>query len=95
MGLYGFKSRKMHGEAGAIDVESTDIQQSISQVKAKIAEYPPERVYNIDETCIFYKQVARKTISKESIAGLKVDKNRFTIFLKNFLDHSFIVLDAS
>ncbi|KAG2215771.1 hypothetical protein INT45_009412, partial [Circinella minor] len=79
MRRYGFKSRRIHGESGEVEVNADNIQDEFNAVKAKISEFPPERIYNIDETGLFYKQVPRRTISKQSIGGLKVDKNRITV----------------
>ncbi|KAI9317889.1 hypothetical protein BX666DRAFT_2026298 [Dichotomocladium elegans] len=74
-----FKSRMMHGEASAIDISCDDIQQAIAEIKAKIAEYPPERVYNIDETGLYWRNPPRRTISSKPVAGTVVNKQRFTV----------------
>ena len=57
MRRYGFKSRRIHGESGEVEVNADNIQDKFNAVKAKISEFPPERIYNIDETGFFYKQV--------------------------------------
>ncbi|KAG2214135.1 hypothetical protein INT45_010235 [Circinella minor] len=57
MRRYGFKSRRIHCESGEEEVNADNIQDKFNAVKAKISEFPPERIYNIDETGFFYKQV--------------------------------------
>ncbi|KAG2217527.1 hypothetical protein INT45_009952 [Circinella minor] len=57
MRRYDFKSRRIHGESGEVEVNADNIQDKFNAVKAKISEFPPERIYNIDETGFFYKQV--------------------------------------
>lgn len=78
----------MHGEAGLADVESEDVQAALARIKAKISEYKPSDMYNIDETGLFHKQVPTRTISKEPDSGLRLDKTRLTIALACTADGS-------
>ncbi|KAG2215021.1 hypothetical protein INT45_000032 [Circinella minor] len=62
MRRYGFKSRHIHGESGEVEVNADNIQDKFNAVKAKISEFPPERIYNIDETGFFYKQFSEYSL---------------------------------
>ena len=57
--LQGFKKRngirqqKLQGEAGSAD--QTAILEALLLLRAKCADYPLERIYNMDETGLFYR----------------------------------------
>ena len=80
-GVFGFKSRVMHGEAGSAVINNQDVQICIAEITKKINQYGLSNVYNFDETALFYAQVPRRTISKTPLSGLKDDKTRITIAL--------------
>ena len=56
--LQGFKKRngirqeKLHGEAASSD--QTAINEALPLLRNKCASYPLERIYNMDETGLFY-----------------------------------------
>jgi hypothetical protein len=74
-----FKSFSIHGESG--DAQMDNIEDQINEIKAKIASYSPEDVYNMDETAYFYNLAPDKTIARRQIEGAKKDKIRLTIAL--------------
>lgn len=57
--LYGFKKRnriqqiKLQGEAASADEVS--IEEALPLLQNKCANYTPERIYNMDETGLFYR----------------------------------------
>src|SRR5262249_49432317 len=57
--LYKFKTRngirqqKLHGEAASAD--ETAISDALPLLHDKCGRYPPERIYNMDETGLFYR----------------------------------------
>src|SRR6266542_4300441 len=59
--LQGFKKRngirqqKFQGEAASAD--QTAIIEALPLLREKCANYPPERIYNMDETGLFYRYV--------------------------------------
>ena len=59
--LQGFKKRngirqeKLHGEASSAD--ETAIIEALPLLHSKCADYPRERIYNMDETGLFYRYV--------------------------------------
>ena len=50
---FGWKSVALHGEAGSVDIQA--IWPEIDSLKAKIATYNLDNVYNMDETGLFFK----------------------------------------
>ena len=58
-----------------------NIEDQINEIKAKIASYSPEDVYNMDETAYFYNLAPDKTIARRQIEGAKKDNTRLTIAL--------------
>lgn len=71
----------MHGEAGSVDINDDQVQEAPNAVKASIAQYKPSDVYNMDETGLFYSQAPTRTISKEPVAEMNLDKKRITVVL--------------
>ena len=59
--LQGFKKRngirqqKLQGEAGSADL--TAILEALPVLREKCANYPLERIYNMDETGLFYRYI--------------------------------------
>lgn len=57
--LQGFKKRngirqqKLQGEAASAN--QTAILEALPILRNKCANYPPERIYNMDETGLFYR----------------------------------------
>jgi hypothetical protein len=49
----GIYQVKLHGEADSADVNT--IAEALPLLRRKCAEYPPDRIYNMDETGLFYR----------------------------------------
>lgn len=49
----GIHQIKLHGEASSADI--TAISDALPLLKSKCEHYPPERIYNMDETGLFYR----------------------------------------
>ena len=54
-------------------------EERVAEIKAKIASYSLEDVYNMDETAYFYNLAPNKTIARQQVEGAKKDKTRLTI----------------
>jgi DDE superfamily endonuclease/Tc5 transposase DNA-binding domain len=74
---HGFKGITLHGESGDAQMEGTE--ERIAEIKTKIASYPPDDVYNMDETAYLYNLAPDKTIARNQMEGAKKDKTRLTI----------------
>ena len=74
-----FKKFSIHGESG--DAQMNDIENQINDIKAKIASYSPDDVYNMNETVYLYNLAPDKTIAQRQIEGAKKNKTRLTIAL--------------
>jgi len=83
--LHKFKERngihreKLHGEAGSVDEDI--IIRSLSLLQSKCANYPLERIYNMDETALFYRLEPDHSLATQRLAGRKKDKERLSIAL--------------
>jgi|GEM_PF-1216312 len=83
--LYKFKKRngihkeKLHGEAGSVD--NTVIINSFPLLQEKCAEYPLDRIYNMDETALFYRLEPDYSLATERLTGRKKNKERISIAL--------------
>ena len=57
--LQKFKKRhsihqvKLHGEGASVDL--TVVSEALPQLRNICGNYPPERIYNMDETGLFYR----------------------------------------
>ncbi len=49
----GIHQIKLHGEASSADLAA--ISDALPLLKSKCEHYPPERIYNMDETGLFYR----------------------------------------
>ncbi len=60
--LHGFKKRngirqeKLQGEAASVNQDI--IAEALPLLHNKCASYPPERIYNMDETRLYYRYVS-------------------------------------
>ena len=81
MARHGLQSRRVNGEAGLVDINSPLLQLDVEKIKAVVSKYDRKDVYKFDETGLYYRRAPNKTISKQLISGVKVDKSRLTIGL--------------
>jgi hypothetical protein len=71
--LYNFKKRhafkqfRIHGESG--DAQMTGIEEQMRVLRAKIATYNHDDIYNMDETGLFYNLAPDTTIASRQIEG--------------------------
>jgi hypothetical protein len=49
----GIRRRKLEGEASSADEAA--IANALPLLKERCSNYPPERIYNMDETGLFYR----------------------------------------
>jgi hypothetical protein len=67
------------GEAKASDDIAAKHAQAALSVYICLKKFPPESIYNFDETAAFYRQLPLRTMSAVAIAGGKVAKDRCTV----------------
>jgi hypothetical protein len=63
----GFRRWHIHGESG--DAQMEGIEGRLEEIRAKIAGYELEKVYNMDETGLFYNLAPDTTIAQRQIEG--------------------------
>ena len=69
----------MNGEAGSVEIHESSIQEQLRKIRDIIQHYELKDIYNMDETGLFYRSAPKKTISTNSVPGVKVDKARLTV----------------
>ena len=72
-----FKQFRIHGESG--DAQMTGIEEHMQILRAKIASYNHDDVYNMDETGLFYNLAPDTTIASSQIEGLHTLENPLLI----------------
>ncbi|CAB5352374.1 unnamed protein product [Rhizophagus irregularis] len=83
--LQKFKERnsirqvKLHGEANSADENA--IAEALPLLQNKCAEYPPDRIYNMDETGLFYRLEPDRTLATKRLSGRKKSKERLSVAL--------------
>jgi hypothetical protein len=50
-----------------------------SEIRNILKDYDLKDIYNMDETDLYHRQTPTKTISRNPVPGVKVDKTRLTI----------------
>lgn len=89
MWLHKFKRRFnigtviLHGEAGSADMDNVKaVRRDIPRL---LADVEPHRIYNCDETGLFYRQLPRRTMidlsNKKGKRGAKLAKDRLTLLV--------------
>ena len=74
---YNIKQYTRFGEAASAD--SAVIENGREEIASLIAQYPPNRVYNMDETAKQYNMRPTRTLATSKVAGFKQSKERLTI----------------
>ena len=74
----------LHGEASSVNLGA--IIDSLPLLKSKCENYPPERIYNMDETPVYFDMSGELTVHIKGektvhIKGTGNEKNRFTVVL--------------
>ncbi len=65
----GIKERKLQGEESSADLNA--ITEALPLLKDKCTRYPPERIYNMDETGLFYRLEPDRTLATQRLSGCK------------------------
>ncbi|CAB5349997.1 unnamed protein product [Rhizophagus irregularis] len=90
--LQKFKERnsirqvKLHGEANSADENA--IAEALPLLQNKCAEYPPDRIYNMNETGLFYQLEPDRTLATKWLSGRKKSKERLSVALCANADRS-------
>ncbi|CAB5395243.1 unnamed protein product [Rhizophagus irregularis] len=90
--LQKFKDRnnirqvKLQGEADSADVDA--IAEALPLIRNKCSKYPPERIYNMDETGLFYRLEPNRTLATQRLSGRKKCKERLSVALYSNADGS-------
>lgn len=53
------QSKVLHGEAGSVDPEL--VKEGMTEIREACKKYPPSRIFNVDETGILWKLMAKRT----------------------------------
>lgn len=75
----GVKLRSMNGEAGSVEIENYVIQDQLQRIREVMKDYDLKDIYNMDETGLMYRNAPTRTVSKEKVSGIKMDKSRMTV----------------
>ena len=81
----GWRSKALHGEAGGVDVAAVEPQ--MAAIRAKIKQFDPNYVYNMDETGLFFKLLPNRSYVKQedvkTVRGTKLmkAKDRVTLYV--------------
>src|SRR6266516_5743718 len=75
----GIKERKLQGEESSDDLNA--ITEALPLLKDKCTRYPPERIYNMDETGLFYRLEPDRTLATRRLSGRKKNKERLSVAL--------------
>ncbi|KIJ39132.1 hypothetical protein M422DRAFT_258011 [Sphaerobolus stellatus SS14] len=74
---YNIKERRRHGEAGSVDLVA--VEAECIHVRAILARYPPENIYNFNETSLFAFAPPDRGLATKQMSGKKSDKFRITL----------------
>jgi hypothetical protein len=55
------------------------IIEKTTEIRNILKDYDLKDTYNMDKTGLYYRQASTKTISRNPVPGVKVDKTRLTI----------------
>ncbi|CAG8687603.1 20221_t:CDS:2, partial [Dentiscutata erythropus] len=75
----GIRQRRIEGEAGSAD--ETAINNALLLIKNRCSEYPLERIYNMDETRLFYRLEPDRTLATRRLSGRKMNKECLSVAL--------------
>ncbi|CAB5357059.1 unnamed protein product [Rhizophagus irregularis] len=75
----GICQRKLEGEASSADEAAIAI--ALPLLRERCSNYPLERIYNMDETGLFYRLEPDRTLATKHLAGRKVNKERLSVAL--------------
>lgn len=83
---FNLRSINLHGEGAEVDKNDPILLEELEMFYSIVRSYPPERVYNMDETGLFYKVTPRFTVITDeedpsTVRGIKSSKDGVTIGL--------------
>ncbi|CAG8541697.1 1311_t:CDS:2, partial [Racocetra persica] len=73
------RQHHLEGEAESADI--TAINNTIPLLRNKTSNYPLERIYNMDETGLFYRLEPDRTLATQRLSGRKVERECLSITL--------------
>ncbi|KAE9032101.1 hypothetical protein PR001_g10374 [Phytophthora rubi] len=76
---HGYRVRRAHGEIHSVDVPAA--MKCAAKIRAKIAKYDLNNVFNVDEAAYFYKAVSRVSVCLGVAPALKVNSSRMTFLV--------------
>ena len=82
----GICQQRLHGEASSVDLVA--MASALPLLKSKCENYPLERIYNMDETGLFYRLEPDRSLATQRLSGRKKDKERLSIALCTNADGS-------
>ena len=56
---HNIRNYRQHGEAGSVNTELA--KEEMARIRAKLQQYHPDDIYNIDETVLFWRRGASHT----------------------------------
>lgn len=68
-----------HGESGSAPLAS--LPEERAKLRQLLSRFPPEHIYNIDETGLYFRMAPNQTLSTKPVLGQKKDKTRITVLL--------------
>ncbi|CAB5393728.1 unnamed protein product [Rhizophagus irregularis] len=75
----GIRQRKLDGEASSADEAA--IADALPLLRERCSNYPLEKIYNMDETGLFYRLEPDQTLATKCLSGHKVNKECLSIAL--------------
>jgi hypothetical protein len=70
---------RIHGESGSAPIAS--LPEERMKLRQLLSRYTLDKIYNIDETGLYYRMSPNQTLSTKPVRGEKKDKTRITILL--------------
>jgi len=70
---------QVHGESGSAPLAS--LPEERAKLQQLLSRFTLDRIYNIDETGLYYRMSPNQTLSSKPVLGQKKDKTRITVLL--------------
>ncbi|KAL6532969.1 hypothetical protein OROMI_027081 [Orobanche minor] len=67
------------GESGSVDMEK--IEASLPSIREELDKWDLKDIYNMDETCLFYRMQDDNSLATKELEGRKQNKERITIVI--------------
>jgi Tc5 transposase DNA-binding domain len=79
------RRHRLHGESGSAPLAS--LPEERAKLHQLLGRFTLDRIYNIDETGLYYRMSPNQTLSSEKVLGQKKDKTRITVLLGTTVYH--------